>query len=326
MFGNLARVRLELETPDPDACTSLVVKFPAAEESNRGTAELLDLYDRELRFYAHARDNPVPTPRVLYQKMGEQNRFVLIMEELAHHEMADQVKGTTAEQTLMAIRTIAELHARYWGRVDDLDWLKDRSARDYVELIQAVYQMSVDKVFEVAEESFTPQMAELTRKLGDAIPVVMEHLGSQPRTISHGDLRADNLLFAKRPEDPPLTVVDWQLVAKSRGIYDIGYHMSQSVPTHVRRSIEARALREYHAILVEQGVSDYSFEDVWYDYRMAVLFCHVFPVIMPSRVDMSHERSRALAKAFLERSLAALEDVDAAGLLLRPDRSSDAAE
>ena len=44
----------------------------------------------------------------------------------------------------------------------------------------------------------------------------------------------------------------------------------QCEPT-VRRAIEVRLVRRFHARLVERGVRGYPFEQCWDDYRMALL-------------------------------------------------------
>jgi hypothetical protein len=83
----------------------------------------------------------------------------------------------------------------------------------------------------------------------------------------------------------------------------------------VRRACEHDVLRRYHASLVERGVRGYEFGQCVEDYRRAVLFCFVYPVMAGGLGDLSNERGRTLAVTMAERSSAAILDWTALDLL-----------
>jgi hypothetical protein len=62
-------------------------------------------------------------------------------------------------------------------------------------------------------------------------------------------------------------------------------------------------------------VRGYSFEQCLADYRRAVLFCFVYPVMAGGLGDLSNARGHALAGAMAERSAAAILDWGALALL-----------
>ena len=80
--------------------------------------------------------------------------------------------------------------------------------------------------------------------------------------------------------------------------------------------MEHDLVRAYHGALVEHGVRDYSFEACWEDYRLATLFVSVYPLNAGS-VDLVNERAVELFTAMLERSVAAILDLDALELMPR---------
>jgi aminoglycoside phosphotransferase (APT) family kinase protein len=148
------------------------------------------------------------------------------------------------------------------------------------------------------------------------VPWFLDELTRQPRTFLHGDLRLDQLFFAVEPDDPPLTALDWQVTAKARGAYDVGYFMSQSLESDTRRGCEDRLIERYATRLAERGI-DYPADELRYDYRLAVAWCFAYPVIAAGRLDVANDRNQKLVQAMLDRSATAIEDHDA--LSLRPD-------
>ncbi|PRC55548.1 aminoglycoside phosphotransferase, partial [Mycobacterium sp. ITM-2017-0098] len=71
-------------------------------------------------------------------------------------------------------------------------------------------------------------------------PVAIEEL-SRRSMLMHGDIRADNMFFS----GDELKVVDLQLSAKGCGATDIGYLVSQGIPTPDRTGRDEGLVREY---------------------------------------------------------------------------------
>ena len=147
----------------------------------------------------------------------------------------------------------------------------------------------------------------------------MRLLSAGPQTLTHGDFRLENMFFGGAGTDD-FTVIDWQTSGLiGNGVYDVAYFMVSSVPTEVRRRIEREVLEEYHDVVCSTGATDFTFEDCWRSYRQNILGMLVPAVCAGGALDMSNERIRTLGEAMLKRTLAAIEDQDAAELL--PSRS-----
>ena len=125
--------------------------------------------------------------------------------------------------------------------------------------------------------------------------------------LLHGDIRADNMFF----DGDRLKVVDFQSTARGVGAADIGYLVSQGLPSEVRRGHDEELVREYLGNLAALGVTDYSFDDAWRHYRFAVAYLMVLPVITLVGWDALPERSRTLCLKLTERAVAAIDDIDA---------------
>jgi hypothetical protein len=110
-------------------------------------------------------------------------------------------------------------------------------------------------------------------------------------------------------------VIDWQICARGRGVFDVAYLLSQSAPPALRQAEEMRLLQTYHRALLDHGVQGYTFEECLLDYRRSILFALVYPVIVCGSLDLANARGHQLATVVLERSVAAILDLHAAELL-----------
>jgi len=126
-----------------------------------------------------------------------------------------------------------------------------------------------------------PAVANYAERFAELAPMAMDALSERSMLI-HGDIRADNMFFS----GGQLKVVDFQLAAKGGGATDIGYLVSQGLPTEVWRGHDEALVREYLDGLAEHGVTDYSFDEAWRHYRFAVAYFVVLP-LMPCSAGFS---------------------------------------
>ena len=78
-----------------------------------------------------------------------------------------------------------------------------------------------------------------------------------PRTLIHNDVQGNNLLV-DRDGEPSLAVVDWQLTTCARPGLDLARFLVSYLDIAERRGHEDRLLQNYHSLLTERGVADYS--------------------------------------------------------------------
>ena len=112
-------------------------------------------------------------------------------------------------------------------------------------------------------------------------------------------------------------VVDWQGCGLGAGLYDVAYFLGANLVPGDRRRIEREAIEEYHDVVCRLGAGDFTFDDCWRSYRQNML-----SVLMPCMLgcgglDLADRRLHALVKSGLERTLTAIEDLDAAEFLPR---------
>ena len=118
-------------------------------------------------------------------------------------------------------------------------------------------------------------------------------------TLVHFDYRADNLFFDNSSGE--VAVIDWQSISQGGGAADVGYLMGQNLDNAVRREHENDLLRTYHATLEANGVTGYSFEQFFDDYRLGLVYGWVIPVFAVGSLDSSSERAMTLWANVIDR-------------------------
>jgi hypothetical protein len=316
LMGRLARLRVTYEDADARAPRTMIVKLPAEMAQNRDMARGLGFYERECNFYRYvAPRTPLRAPRAYYNEFHpESGDFVLLLQDLGAARTGDQIAGGSAEDTRLAVLQIARHHGRFWGKTADLP-LIDAHSKPICTLVEQTFAASLAPTFDALADVFTKQRRTLCERTTSALTPIAEENYNRTLTICHGDFRSDNLFYGPDASDTGLSVVDWQIMCRATAVFDVAYHLSQSITPETRRAIEKDLLREYHRELLANGATDYPWETCLEHYRKSVLYCLCYPINVCGSLDLGNERGRALGRMLLERSLLAIEDCDAAELL-----------
>jgi aminoglycoside phosphotransferase (APT) family kinase protein len=289
--------------------TSLIVKLPAESEAGEAM-RMLGGYAREVAFYRHVAGRaPLGTPHVYTARMAENAAdFVLVLEDLQDWDNADHLAGLSLDRALCCIAQLAGLHA--WSttpaNTDALEAFPSIDTPMTRDLLPAAFEPAWAIYREKASAPIPPAVAKYAERFAELAPMAMDAL-SERSMLVHGDIRADNMFFA----GDQLKVVDFQLAAKGGGTTDIGYLVSQGLPTEVRRGHDEALVREYLDRLAEHGVTDYRFDEAWRHYRFAVAYFVVLPLMPLLGWDSMPERSRQLCMRLVERAVATIDHIDA---------------
>ncbi len=311
--------RVELAYDGGDGPATAILKLPHTVTGARETAHAFRFYGREVDFYREAApQTPLGVAKAYAAELDPETQdFVLLIEDVGNRRQVDQLDGCSIEDALVAAEEIAAHHAWYWEDRDllDADWAVRTDAPPNPQALPPVLRQS----WPVIESNFAHllpgPMFEAARRMPDVCVELLQRLAESPVTLLHGDYRLDNLFFDEGAVDP-VVAVDWQICGLGRAAYDIGYFMSQSLTPENRKEADETVLRAYHQALVAGGIDreGYSFEQCWEDYRLAILFCSVYP-LNAGALDLVNDRAVALFEAMLARSAAAILDLDALELM-----------
>jgi hypothetical protein len=294
-----------------------ILKLPHTVAGARETAHAFRFYGREVNFYREAAERtPLGTAQVYAADLDPDSQdFVLLLEDLSDRTQFDQLDGCSLDDALVAAKELAAHHAWWWEDHDllDADWTVRTNAPPNPQALPPTLRQSWPIIESEFAHLLPGPMLEAARRMPDACVDLLERIAQGPVTLLHGDYRLDNLFFDAGAEDP-VVAVDWQICGLGRAPYDIAYFMSQSLTPEDRKAADEQVLRAYHDALRAGGVEDYSFEQCWEDYRLAILFCSVYP-LNAGALDLVNERAVALFSAMLDRSAKAILDLDALELM-----------
>jgi hypothetical protein len=317
-LGELARLRLIYDAVEPSAPATLIAKAPIQDPGGRQLGQMLGVYEIEDRYYREmAAHSPMRGPHCYYTAgNAEAAQFILLIEDLGQLRLGDQLAGLTLDEARIAMREFARFHACFWDTPVGPQF-SGIPGFDHPRLtgLEMAYPAAKDQCLARIGGLLARRDRELVEGFGTRFASVGRPLETGRVTIAHGDARLDNFFFGSTDGSATLTVVDYQLLIHAPGAYDIGYMLSQSLDPELRRRHEHDLLREYHDTLVASGVDCYPWERCWEDYRRAVLFWLVGPIVGIGTVDPANERGARVLQAMTQRSLAAIDDLNCRDLL-----------
>ena len=313
-MGEVGRIKVTYSGGEGPA--TMICKIPTQDANIRGMLAAARVFEREARFYADL----APALDVVPKALGiasdlEHDDHVLILQDLGHLRVGDQARGVDEKDARATMLTAAQLHARYWQNadLDRIDWMPMANSEG-MKIGREVYQASLPGFLQVFAHAIDPDMVSVMERFGDNVHQLLDRIAAMPNTVAHFDFRLDNLFFDDR--SGAVWMIDFQTSSKGGGAYDLGYFMSQSVPIDVRRAHEESLLRTYHDEIVRLGVTGYSYEQLFQDYRVGVLYGWIIPVYAVGTLDSSSERAMALWTEVIKRAQAAMRDHAVADFLI----------
>ena len=304
------RLRLTYDSADagPPTC---VVKLTAASPASRTAAKVTRAYETEARFYQHLAPRlPVHRPQCYVACYDEPSRaFTVLLEDVRTGRVADQVEGCDPGAVERAVDQLAALHGPMWGdpALASLAWLPRHDGPDaawMASLVRTVYPRFRRRF----GDRLRPEVIDLLERF---VPKVERYLCDRPgpRTVVHGDFRADNLVVDERR----ITVLDWQTAAHEPAVTDLSYFLGASVDVDRRRAVERSMVQRYVDALRRYGVT-LSVEDCWRDYRRYALGGVLMSIIGSTLVDRT-DRGEDMFAVMTNRHGQHAVDLDASSFL-----------
>lgn len=295
---------------------SVVIKLASSDETSRAAAEATRTYIREVGFYRDVASSvAIRIPDAYHvTENRDQNRFVLIMEDITPAAVGDQLQGCGLTEATMAVQAAADLHGSTWGRVDELaalDWIDVPNADRLVERT-ALFDMLFPGFLDRYQDRLTEDEVSFGQWLSSNFQTWQE-ARLEPQCLVHGDFRLDNMLFGTGQTAPPITTVDWQTPALGYAMSDVAYFLSGSLDPDERQANERSLLEVYRSRLDAHGVT-LDEESVWADYRIAAPAGYLMAVIASQLVGQT-ERGDDMFMVMAKGSSAQAINIGTADLL-----------
>jgi thiamine kinase-like enzyme len=288
LLGRLARVRLTYAAPECGPL-SVIVKFQARTS------------DWEAQIYRLLSEAGVLSVPQLFAAF---ENGTLVMEDLSPARSGTQVKGCTVQQARDVLAILAEIHARFWGdpRVPSIQ----------PERFASAINVNMGQCWGPFKNRYRDMLGDLEADfewMWRNSETVSAHRVSEPATLFHGDVHAENLFFGKDGKSGPI-LIDWQLAGRGLAANDISFFLVKSLTVEQRRANEERLLQDYFELLPTRVRTQYAFGRLELDYRACVTRSMMSAVMMvgPRFVDRPDQLD--LADALATRVMAAVRDLN----------------
>ncbi len=231
--------------------------------------------------------------------------FVVLMEDLAATgcTVSDGRRCVTPDAAAVALEDLAGLHLRFLDparRQAEAPWVPPPDPPSDYGTTRLQYALDHHR------DRLSPAFAELAELYVAKTPAVHDLWHPRPWTVIHGDPHIGNLF-----DDAGRTgFLDWGLITLSTPLRDACYFLTMALSVEDRRRHERDLLRHYLDVHAAGGGTAWSFDQAWETYRVQASYlvpacCQI--VTFPENVGA---KRRVFAEAFLERSVAALDDLE----------------
>ena len=289
---------------------SIVVKYPTDDPVQRGTADALALYSREILFYRDcAPSAPFKTAKCYGQAIESDNtNFTIAMEDISHYRPLNQLDGVSLSDAKIMLEKLADFHAMWWNSPK-------------LPAMQDIFPPMLNPIYETVIPMLWAQgWPNVEKYAGHLLPDSVRHIGGiwaekvswmltnlmAPMTLCHGDYRADNMMF----DGNEPVVIDYQICGTGSGIFDVGYFISQSIATKERRGHDRELVDLYLDRLETHGIT-IDRDEMWRQYLVAIVFCVNYGVTVFAGYAEQNERGQQLVNDMLLRALDCVADNDA---------------
>ena len=246
-------LRYSLRSDDVEVPASVVLKMASPDETSRATGIALRNYEREVKFYQQLVGTiDVRSPHCHFADWNEQTGSIaIVLEDMAPAEQGDQIRGCGFDEAALAVDQLVRMHGPRWGDpgLSTIDWLQRRDEND-AERLSGLFTMLLPGFLDTYTGAIMAEVGAegvaFVRTLAVSLDAYIA-AKDEPFTVTHGDFRLDNLLFASPAGGVECCVVDWQTPGHGNGVADLAYFIGAGLLPGERREREWELVERYIA-------------------------------------------------------------------------------
>lgn len=239
--------------------------------------EQSDTAKRELDFYQ--RIAPVMKRRVdeaflrfpqcydVYQDEAS-HRAHLLLDDFTHEYKPSADKAPpSARHREQIMDTLAYFHA-FWWEHPLIEELGELPGEDSIATTLGLYQAKFNELQSVVGNYLDDKYVSVLQMIANSLPEKRKDalLAGKNLTLIHNDLHPDNLVYSPRES----YIINWQHWTISLATDDLATMIPFYWSDHLRQFQEKPLLKRYFSTLLKQGVADYTWDDLEYDYKVSL--------------------------------------------------------
>lgn len=210
-------------------------------------------------------------------------RYHLLLEDVSQSHIEAAEKTPSLAYGLALAEGLAVLHAHWWGAKRLAIANAPIHDADHIRRFLAIAEPGAGHIINHMTKSLEPHWPAILRELFSRLPRALLERTNDANgfTMIHGDVGYNNILVPLQGERP-LYIIDRQpfnwSITTWLGVYDLAYAIILDWDIETRRKYEIPILRHYHKWLIKIGVQDYSWEQLFDDYRLCAALTVTIPV------------------------------------------------
>ena len=243
----------------------------------------------------------------------ELKRYHILLDDVSGTHIESAEKEPTLESGLALAEGLAALHAAWWGAQRLTEAGAQIHGAKHIQRFVDIARPGVEHILNRFSTELEPHWPDVIRALYGNHPqaIIRRTQDGNGFTLIHGDVGKNNILVP-RDGDRPIYIIDrqpfnWSLTSWL-GVYDLAYAIVLDWEAETRRQYEIPVLKRYHVHLIENGVLDYSWDQLVDDYRLCVAM-GVYIATEYCRGGVN-ERWIHVWLPMLQRALTARDDLD----------------
>ncbi len=206
----------------------------------------------------------------------------LLLDDLSStHFQRPQPLPPSNRQCELIMESLARVHASWWNNPRLGTEIGERLTREGAD---ATHQRLIDtlpKFMDYLGDGLLPQQRRAYEQILASTfleRLTQRLLTQQNVTLVHGDAHTGNLMLPNDSNQGRVLLVDWHLWSIDVPTLDLAFLMALHWPPARRALLEKPLLERYYQTFVAAGVSGYSWDDFWNDYRGSVIIMTLIPI------------------------------------------------
>lgn len=250
----------------------------------------------------------------------EKASYHLLLEDLTATHGPSWEKTARGDYIYPVAEGLGKLHSYWWssraGRPASLGYPLDEQLAKFLNHMEGGPAL----LFEELKDEVDAASLETAQRLADRLPATLARRIKDPNgfTLVHGDLNPGNILSPLPGFEGKTYLIDrqpfdWSL-ATWLAASDLAYAMVLWLEPEVRREHEVKVLKTYYASLLAKGITGYTWEQLWLDYRLCAMQCIYIPFEW-CLLESDRKNMDWVWKPEFRRVLAAVQDLNCLDLL-----------
>lgn len=277
-------IKICIETKD-SSIHDCVLKYENTNQTNLShMAKQLQLYDREYYFYTDIYPYiNIKVPKFIsLLKDDDFNNHGIILEDLFKHKNLTinmDLNVETIDISLKIINRFAYMHSKFWNKnlQKMFPQLKKNNDAIFCPFLKRFLSDKIELFKQRWKNVLTPGNLQICDEIFENFDSIQQRLSSGHLTFIHGDIKSPNIFYDKVNDEPYF--IDWQHCCIGKGVQDLIFFVIESFELQHITTLFPLFKTYYYKILLENGVSNYSFREYEQDIDDALRYIPFFTAV-----------------------------------------------